>query len=228
MIRMSYPELMKATAFKDQKTKKDKGDPKYKLEMLVDPATYPKFWVKNDEKAFVACDIKEVLKEMVAEMWPGKALKELFPLNKKGIRAGWPLKDGDKLAAYNEENKKTGDHYKGMTAISCQAAEEYPPKLYHRVSGKAVELKRDDDADMAKARKMFQAGNYGVVEATIVAIEVDEKFFLTFYINGIVFTKEGTPIGSGSMGDRFDGVMGGETDEYDPTGDGFGSDVDDI
>ena len=64
-------------------------------------------------------------------------------------------------------------------------------------------------------------------EINVVANELDEARFLTHYINGVTFLKDGERLGSGSLTERFEGIHGGES-AYDPTAglNGPGTDLD--
>jgi hypothetical protein len=206
-FRMSYPNLIKPRPYNN------KGEPRYSLDMIFDPDMMEKFWLADDtvEKGFRQVQVKDVLVEIFKEKWPSGKMKETLH------KDGWPLKSGDKLADRQEAKGKNGDAYKGKTIISAKASKDYPPTLKYKNGGKTVNLDMSTDADKKKAEALFAGGNYARAEVNAKAIDTPDCY-LVFYVNNVIFFKEGEKLGRGSALDRFDGIEGGESD-YDPTRD---------
>lgn len=213
-FRMSYPKLIVAEQYIDQKTKKPKGDPKHSLQMIFPNDDLDKFKVFNEDAGeFEDVDIRKVCVQVAKEEWPDIDVKEACKHG--GMK--WPIKNGDTLAAELEARKKTGDHYKGCSVITPTASQEFAPSLYVNEGGKRKQLVRGIDADERKGKQLFDTGgNYAYGEVTVKAYEVDEKKFIKFYINAVVFLRAGERLGGTSLMDRFEGTMGGES-EVDPT-----------
>ena len=226
-FRMSYAALVTPKAFKG-KNSKELGDPKYSTEMLLTPTDCENIWVVDDNatdgpvKGFRKTTIKDVVLEVAKGEWPGQAPKDIFTGGK-----GWPLKNGDKVAEKKEAKGKTGaatDAYKGMTVISAKASAEYPPTLKVKDTGKMRNLDMSIETDKKKALSLFQGGNYARAECNVVAGEMPNgDKYVTFYLNNVVYVKEGAKFGGGSAMDRWDGIEGGQSD-FDPT-DGLDDEV---
>ncbi len=104
-----------------------------------------------------------------------------------------------------------------VEAERVSSKEEIPPRLYCIEDGKKRQLVRGLDSDMEKASQLFRGGSYVYAELTVKAVKTPQGKFVTCYVNGVVFVKQGEMLGSPSMMDRYDGgITGGESD-YDPT-----------
>lgn len=227
VFRGSFPSLITPRAYTDPTTKKVRGAPKFRLEMIFKDEDMGKFKVRNEENEIIPNQkLTSILMSLCDKKWHGQDVKEVFPLNKKGWPSGWPIKTGDKIAKLREDSKKNGDHYKGMQVVTATASNEYPPRLlYLSTGGKPVELDRDNEEDAARIKEFFgNGGHYYVGELNIVAQETEQGNFLTVYMNAICFVRKGQKLGGGSVAERFDGIYGGESDMYDPTEEDFNMD----
>lgn len=223
---LSYPKLETAVIFKDKKTGKPKGDPKYSMEMIIDGESMSKFLVKSDDGWLKDQDLKQLCMAVAKEYWPDKKLGDLFQRNSEsGQLRGWAIQDGDIKAAKMEEIKKKGDHYLGKKCVMANANQEYPPQLMWVSAGKVINLDRDDKEDMARIKKYFVGGAFCRAELTLKALNTPQGDFVKCYVNGVCFIKSGPKLSQGgSMAERFQGIIGGESD-IDPTAqDEFGGD----
>lgn len=215
-FRMSYPNLAKPRAF--EQNGKAQGDPKFSTEMLIpteDMGTFKRWNETND--SFEDVDLARVCADAAKAEWPELNLKEAVLHG--GL--GWPITAGDKIADEKVSGGKKEDSveaYRGMKVIRAKSNEDMPPRLYCYEDKKKRQLVRGMDADMEKAANLFKGGSYAYAEITVKALKTPQGKFVTFYLNGVVFVKQGELLGSPSMMDRYDaGVTGGESD-YDPTG----------
>ena len=206
-FRFSYPKLVVPKPF--MQNGKAKGDPNYGLQMIFEPEDLERFKLfDEDAGTFVDVDIRKICAQVAKDEWPDLNLKEAVAEKE----LSWPIVKGDKLAAKAEAKKKESEHYKGMEVISASASQEYPPMLYVTENGKRKQIVRGLDTDEQKAKQLFDVGgNFGFAEVTVKAGDVNGKY-VKFYVNSVRFTKAGQRLGGTSMMDRFDGVMGGESD----------------
>lgn len=220
IVRIGRSSLDIARVFKDPVTKKENGEPKFSLSMIVDDVS--KF-NRDVDGTLAAVNVTELCKELAAQKWPNLTIQEMFPKKPNGDR-DWPIKKGDEIIALNAKKPKPAklDHLKDKVQIGASAKAEYPPRLSYidPMTKKPVDLDRDNPEDMKKIKKLFLPGNYVKTELSIVPNEVNGKCYVTFYLNHVRFMKEGERINGGgsSMMDRFDGIDGGEGN-FDPTAD---------
>ena len=210
VFRMSYPNLVDPKPYQDPKTGK-KGDPTYNVEALIKPDDIAKFQVLRDD-TWEEVDVKQAMAEVAKTEWTDINLKEAVA--QKAL--GWPLKDGEKKKAEREAKGKKGDVYEGVKVLPLKASKDYPPQLYVVEGGKFRELSRANEADKAKAEQLFVGGYYAKGNVNLKAVETPQGRYVTFYLNAIVFIREGERIGGMSAEERFGGIEGGESD-YDPT-----------
>lgn len=209
VFRLSYPNLVEPRAY--QENGKPKGDPKFSLEALIEPDDLENFKIHDETTdGLVPADIRKIAVQVAKETWGSD-------FNVKAEFAGkWPIKKGDDEADKKEAKGKDGDPYRGKYVINAKANEEFPPRLYYRADGKRKQIARGMDSDEARAKQLFAAGNYCVAEVTCKAGESPQGKYITFYVNSVLYVKEGERIGGNSLMDRFDGIEGGISD-YDPT-----------
>lgn len=215
-FRMSYPKLDKPVPF--MRNGKPQGDPKFSLQMIFQPEDMGKFKMVGDGDEIVDVDISKVCKDLAMKRWPGRELPDLFPKKSNGL-TNWPIKKGDTLVQLegNKAKPKNVDHLEGMYVITATGSAKYPPQLRYRDKGQIVTLDRESEADMKIVKKLFGVGGYyASAEISLMAHEVDDKCYVTFYLNKVMFKKEGERLGGQSLMDRFDGLDGGESD-VDPT-----------
>lgn len=221
LIRFSYPNLIKPKKALDENGKPT-GDPIFSITMLIPKSDISKFLMTVEGKeGFQEVTLPTILQEVAKEEWPSETMESLFPQSKKHAfkRVGWPLIDGDLLAKALQAKGKTGAGVEanvGHYVMALKSKQEFPPKISHRVSGKLVRFDRDNEGDMRTAGGLFVGGNYGRIEFKVGAALVNERNYLTGYINNVLFAKEGEKFGGESMMDRFAGLDGGESD-FDPT-----------
>lgn len=214
-FRGSYPALVTAKPYTDAGGKK--GDPRYNIDMIFDPADIAKFRSEDGAGNLVEVDLAKLAVQAAKERWPELAADPA--LLKSELMANWPLIKGDTLAQKREAKKKDGEAFKGKIIIRAKSYENVPPILSYKKlpsDEKATVLQRSSDVDMKKANDLFVGGNYFGAELTMKPTEVSGKKYITFYINAVRFLAEGEKFGGKGMMDRFDGVYGG-TSDHNPT-----------
>lgn len=223
-FRMSYPNLVKPRRYEENG--KAQGDPKFSTEMLIpteDMGTFKK-WNETNE-SFDDVDFARICAGLAKGAWPDINLKEAVVQG--GL--GWPISDGNTIADKKVSGGKKEDSvaaYRGMKLTRAKSNEDMPPRLYCYEDKKKRQLVRGMDADMEKAANLFKGGSYAYAEITVKAVEMAGRKYVTSYLNGVVFVKQGELLGAPSVMDRYDaGITGGESD-YDPT-DGLDNDLDD-
>jgi len=103
-----------------------------------------------------------------------------------------------------------------MKVIPVKAKEGYPPALFVLDQGKFRELGRTNEQDMARAKDLFVGGHYAKASLNLKAMQTPQGRFLVFYVNAVLFVKEGQRIGGMSAEERFGGIEGGMA-PHDPT-----------
>lgn len=166
-------------------------------------------------------------KEVAADRWPGRDMKEL---RKPWVTAEKAIEDAGKRAA-----KKGGDATKVATAKEnaakifpagtyvLKAGSKFEPVLSFSDGGKIIEYTA---ANRANARKQFYGGAYIVPQLNLVsyvATKVDDPDGVSAYLNLAHFVRDGEKIGGANAADAFKQYAGTVSNE-DPTG---GSDLDD-
>lgn len=214
-FRLSFPNLVIARKFKENGV--EKGDPKFDTSMIFGKDSMTKFRKLDPSNAdkLVTCDIREEAKALIKAKWPemqftDPALETFFP------RAGWPFKSGDTIAKEMEAKKKDGSAYVGAVVINANSAEGYAPTLKTTVGKTIVQLSRQKDEDMAKAKTLFVGGHYAIAELNMKPGIFAKKPYIKFYLTMVRFTREGERFGGKGLSDRFDGIEGGES-QVDPT-----------
>jgi len=180
--------LFSPKAFKDEKTGKEKGDPKYSAVVLF----------KADHPDVAA--IKAKMAAVARAMWPDVDLKTIsFPL-KSGT------KDNEKRVA---KGKKARDFMEGQVFITGRS--KYAPRLSGIENGKITDY---EGAALLQAKSKFYGGVECLVEFNFVANEVDDKRSVTAYLNLVFSTGNGKRIGGGKSGaETFKGYVGQPTTE---------------
>lgn len=209
-FRMSHPNLVVAKPYVDPNTGR-KGEPTFNAEMLIQPDDIAKFQVRRDS-GWEDIDVQRAMAEVAKMEWPDINIKEAVA--NRGLR--WPLVDGNKKKAEREAKGKKGDAYEGVKVIPIKSKEDYPPQLFVVDNGKFRELNRDEAEDKRKAESLFVGGYYAKANVNVRAMETPQGRFVVFYVNGVVFVKQGERIGGMSPEERFGGIEGGMAD-YDPT-----------
>lgn len=215
-FRMSFPNLVVPKRYKEKG--KETGEPFFNLEMLIDPQDMTKFkrWDEASQ-SLTDVDLSKVCVEVAKSAFPGINMKDEFK-----VGTNWPIHDGTALADKKEaeaaargKNKDCG-HYRDLKIIKAKTKEENPPRLYIREGGKNVQLAQAIEVQAAKAKQLFAGGNYAYAEISVAGTESAGRKYISFYVNSVVFTREGDRIGGSSLMDRFDGYAS-QTTDYDPT-----------
>lgn len=210
-FRMSYVTLIDPERFKNPNTGQEAGEPKFSLEMLFKPEDLDNFQVKTDDGGWEQINVRNAMAQVAKAKWPELNLKEAV----KAKDLSWPLVDGEVKKTKREAKGKNGDVYTGMQVIPCTGSQKYPPQLYIIDGGKYRELNRAKDEDRATIDSVFVPGYYASANVNVKATEFNGKF-ITFYVNSVLFRREGERIGGMSATDRFGGIDGGQS-SYDPT-----------
>lgn len=212
MFRMSFPNVIEPRAYMGT------GAKTFGVEMLLNPDDLGKFQLLTDEKdesgasIWEEVDVQKLMVKIAKDAWADINVKEAV----KHGGLTWPLIDGDKKAADREAKGKKGDIYKGYKVLKASSNEEYAPSIHIIDGGVYRELDRNSESDMAIAKTRFVAGYYAKASLSCKAIETPQGKFIKFYMNAILFVKDGERIGGMSTADRFGGIEGGSSD-YDPT-----------
>lgn len=210
-----FPSIFEARAFKNKKTGKDKGDPKYSAGFLLDP-------VKN--KADID-GIKAICVSAARAEWPGVDLKTLK----------FPFESGDKrIEKFKAGLEKDGKSYEGQRDFEAgkfviTARSKFQPRLGGLVNGKIVDF--EDDAAKARAKPTFYFGAECFYEINFVAYEAvnEGSNGVTAYINQVVSLNRGEKLTKGggqSAAETFKDYLGAAVSE-DPTGGGADNGLDD-
>ena len=221
---LSYPKLFKPEPYMEDG--KAKGDPKYSFEAISDLDELLTWQILDkDANEFIDGGVEKRLVALAREKWGAD-----FDVKAAVMHGGlsWPFKSGDKKF---EEKGSTAEHYKGKKFWRAAALAEIngspnAPALYcDDGKAKAVKLLRGTEAGKARIAELFYGGAICIAELNAVAGTAGDNKYVTFYVNSVVFKKDGERLGGGSHMERLLGVKGGETD-YDPT-QGMSGDLED-
>jgi hypothetical protein len=224
VFRMSFPNLIEPRAYTDPKTKK-KSAPEYSVQMIIEPKGLDHFQMLNPEtdEWEKEVNIKKVIRAVADAAW-GDNENYDFETFIKTEALKVPLVNGDKVAKERESRNKKGDLYAGNFVLRGHASAKFRPALYTVDGGsyRELDMEKDDEGvylnsvDVALAKKLFYAGAYGRANLTCKGVESSFGKFVTVYLNGVLFHRDGKRIGGASGEDRFGGIEGGVGD-YDPT-----------
>lgn len=214
---LSYPKLFKPEPYIDQATKQPKGEPQFTFEAiseLDDLLTWD--ILDKDANEFIRGSVEKRLVALAREKW-GDDFDVKAAVQHGGLT--WPFKSGDKRF---EEKGEKANHYKGKKFWRAKALAEIngnpnAPALYcDDGKSKAAKLLRGTEAGKARIAELFYGGAICIAELNAVAGTTGDNKYVTFYVNSVVFKKDGERLGGGSHMERLLGVKGGET-AYDPT-----------
>lgn len=184
-----FDPLTEKKPFIDPKTKKEKGDPKYRATFII-----PKSANMDAIKAQLVAAAAAKNRDVPYEKW------------KK------PVKDGDKLiekAVARGKSEGSLGYYKNCWVIECKS--EFKPDLSIARGGKAEPV--PDEA----AGTIFYSGAEVLAELNFVAHEIDggeeTARYISAYHNFILKIGEGERFGRKSRDEVFKGVMGGVSKE---------------
>lgn len=221
---LSYPKLFKPEPYMENG--KPKGDPVYSFEGLSEKDSLKEWLVENPEsQEFEKVNIESVLVKLARDRWGDdfdvKQAVKLGALN-------WPFKSGDKKA---DEKGDRGEHYRNKKIWRAKAqaminGTPNTPNLYDTDDqGELVRLVRGTPSAEEKIQSLFYGGAICSAELVASAGEAGTNKYVTFYVNSVIFEKEGKRLGTGSAVERMRGVRGSAVD-YDPT-EGMEDDLDD-
>lgn len=185
-----FDPLTEKKPFIDPKTKKEKGDPKYRATFII-----PK-----------SADVSAIQAQLRAA---ATARNPNVPYEK------WkkPVKDGNKLiekAVARGKSEGSLAYYKDCWVIECKS--EFKPDLSIARQGKA------EPVEDAAAGQVFYSGAEVIAELNFVAHEIENSDdepsrYISAYHNFILKVGEGERFGRKSRDEVFKGVMGGVSKE---------------
>lgn len=213
---LSYPKLLKAEPYVDPVTKKAKGEPQYTFEAISALGALGAWDIySRDSDDPIKGKVEARLVKLAKEKW-GDDFDVAGTVKHGGL--SWPFKSGDRKA---DEKGSKAEHYrdtkvwraKSMASINGSPNE---PSLYDGSNGELIKLRRSTEAGKQRIGELFYGGAICTAELNAVAGMSGDNKYVTFYVNSVVFEREGDRLGGGSRIERARGVHGGETD-YDPT-----------
>lgn len=185
-----FDPLTEKKPFIDPKTKKEKGDPKYRATFIIPKSANMDAIKAQLAAAAAACDAS-----VPYEKW------------KK------PVKDGNKLiekAVARGKSEGSLAYYKDCWVIECKS--EFKPDLSIARRGKP------EPVEDAAAGAVFYSGAEVIAELNFVAHKIEgggeePSYYISAYHNFILKVGEGTRFGRKSREEVFKGVMGGVSKE---------------
>jgi hypothetical protein len=217
---LSYPKLSKPEPYMENG--KPKGGPMYSFEGISALESLAEWRLSNKEiGTFDTMNVEAALVSLAKEHFGAdfnvKAAHDAKELS-------WPFKSGDKKA---DEKGEKAEHYRGKKFWRAKAMAEIngnpnSPNLYYAEGDDLVKIIRGTTVGEERIGQCFYGGAICTAELNAVAGETAQGKYVTFYVNAVVFEKDGDRLGSGSSIERLRGVRGGQTD-YDPTA-GMGND----
>ena len=221
-VRLSYAHLIEPRQYKENG--KPKGDPTFNTELILEADALEKFELLDEEREWTNVpNLAQLLAEVAKDEW-GSDLDIEGAVKHGGMK--WPIIDGNaKIRKKEEGGKKASnmDQYRDRKVIRAKSSQKWPPRLHVHQGGEWKKLDRDNEDDMKEAKKLFTSGNYVVAILNLTPNEVDNRKYLTFYINDLMFYKKGDSLGGVDSATIFSGYEGGESN-FDPS-EGLGDDV---
>lgn len=213
---ISYPKVLKPEPFVNPKTKKPQGDPVYSFEAISDIDSLKEWRELNRETGeFSPVDVERRLVALAKEQFGDDfSVKEAV---KNGM--SWPFKSGDKKA---DEKGGKADHYRGKKFFRAKALTEINgqanrPTLWEANGNQGItRIPVGTPGGDERANSRFYGGAICTAELSAVAGESPQGKYVTFYVNAVVFEKDGDRLGGGSAIERMRGVTGGQS-QVDPT-----------
>lgn len=162
---------------------KGKGDAKYDAMFVFDA----------DHTDMAA--IKALVGRVARAKWPGVDFKDVT----------FPVKLGDKVADKNAE--RNNDFLRGKLVITARSV--YPPKLCVNMPGRGFVDFREADRDLPACKSAFYRGVRVLAEFNFVPQLVDERYYITAYLNSVGSLNKGERRGGGRSGNEtFAGYVG--------------------
>lgn len=209
----TFPNLLEAKAV--QRNGKATGEPKFSINIEIDPETQPD----------LARAIKGKALEIARAKWPGRDFaKEAAKtykdaegaVNKKLPTFVFPWSSGTELADNAKAKNKDREFSRGKLVLTARS--KFQPGLSAIVGGKLVEY----DSDSVKnAKSYFYSGVEILAEVNFQAYDgVSETGAdgVTAYLNKVLSTNKGKKLASGgaSAAETFSGYLG-SISNVDPT-----------
>lgn len=217
----TFPNLLEAKAV--QRNGKATGEPKFSLNIEIDPETQPDLKRAIQAKAL----------EIARAKWPGRDFaKEAAKtytdqdgsVQKKLPTFVFPWSNGTELADNAKAKGKDREFSRGKLVLTARS--KFQPGLSAIVGGKLVEY--GDTVPVASSKAYFYSGVEVLVEVNFQAYDgVGETGAdgVTAYLNKVLSTNKGKKLASGgaSAAETFSGYLG-SISNVDPTA---GADLDD-
>lgn len=212
---LSYPKLVKAEPYMEKG--KPKGEPHFSLEGISTKESLAE-WIKVDREGGEFepnVNIEVAAVQMCKQLFGDINVNEAVKLK----ALSWPFKAGDKKA---EEKGEKGAHYRGKKFWRAKAKEvingqHNEVRLYVLESdGKARQVLVNTTVGEKEVAKYFYGGAICTAELNLVVGETAQGRYATFYVNSVIFNKDGDRLGGESNISRFYGVSGG-AGQSDPT-----------
>ena len=220
---ISYPKLLKPEPYMENG--KPKGPPQFSFE-AISTADDLSAWLILEKGAadFVKGGIEMRCVELAKEKF-GSDFSVKAAVAAKEMT--WPFKSGDQRA---DEKGAKAEVYRGKKFWRSKALAEIngtpnEPALYENASDGVIKLMRSTEAGKQRIGELFYGGAICTAELNAVAGETAKGKYVTFYVNSIVFEKDGERLGGGSAIERLRGVSGGQS-ATDPTA-GMSTNLDD-
>ncbi len=208
---LSYPKLLKAEPYIDPITKQAKGDPVFSFEAIAALDTLTAWDILDkDADAFTKGKVEVRLVALAKEKWGDD-----FDVRAAVLHGGltWPFKSGNAKA---DEKGSKSDHYRDTKYFRAKALAEIKgspnePSLYDGSGGELIKLMRSTEAGKQRINELFYGGAICTAELNAVAGVTGESKYVTFYVNSVVFERDGDRLGGGSRIEQMRGVKGGQS-----------------
>lgn len=214
---ISYPKLLVPKPYVNQETGQEQGEPVYSFEGLSATDDLGAWDIlEKDAAEPVKGGVEKRLIALAKEMW-GSDFNCAEAVKHGGLK--WPFKSGDAKA---EAKPGKAEHYRGKKFWRAKALAEIngtpnEPSLYEAASdGKIKRLVKSTEDGRRRMNDLFYGGAICTAELNCRPNEVDGRKFLTFYVNSVIFEKNGERLGGGNNAERMRGLVGGKT-HTDPT-----------
>ncbi len=211
---LSYPKLLEPVPYMENG--KPTGEPMFSFEAISALDALAAWDILDKEKDKLDKGKVEVrLVALAKEKW-GDDFDVKAAVQEE--RLSWPFKPGNKKA---DEKGAKADHYRETKFWRAKALAEIngspnEPSLYDGRGGELVKLLRSTKAGKQRINDLFYGGAICTAELNAVAGTSGKNKYVTFYVNSIVFERDGDRLGGASQIERLRGVKGGDTD-YDPS-----------
>ena len=187
---LSYPKLFKPEPYMENG--KPKGDPVYSFEAISTPESLLEWNILDREKdVFTPDSVEKRLVALAREKW-GADFSVKDAVKHGGLT--WPFKSGDAKA---DEKGSKADHYRGKKFWRAKALAEIggnpnEPTLYFaEKDGSLTKLSKGTEQGRQRISEMFYGGAICTADINAVAGTTGDKKYVTFYVNCVVFERDG-------------------------------------